>query len=299
MNTPYDNTKALIRIANVEFYCHNCNAARGIWKRIDENREVLQLIQENAPEVLEKYPCIEGWLGEQDIFLVNLRTLLEMPEKPIHMGPNFPRPWPGDVAIQGAYLTSSLLESSIENAAENISVVTPAPKPTASGFLARLTRFFQSGILALALLLPLPAHADILDAPCTKYGVPKALVVAIARQESLGQPWAVNIAGQSYFPASKGDALELIERKGRGKSFDVGIMQVNSQWLRKLKISPAIALEPANNIYIGVWILAHEIQRHGLNWRAVGAYHSPTPDRQRRYARSVSRHYSQIVKEIR
>lgn len=154
-------------------------------------------------------------------------------------------------------------------------------------------------IMLFTLLFPSLAHADILDAPCTKYGVPKALVQAIARQESHFHPWAVNIGGQSYFPASREDALALIARKGRGKSFDVGIMQVNSWWLKKLGISPATAIDPQNNATLGVWILAQEIQRHGLNWKAVASYHTPltrNPERGRRYAASVVRHLKQLSK---
>lgn len=42
----------------------------------------------------------------------------------------------------------------------------------------------------------------------------------------------------------------------------------------------------------GKWILAEEIGRHGLNWKAVGKYHSPDPERGRQYAWLVYRHYA-------
>jgi soluble lytic murein transglycosylase-like protein len=49
-------------------------------------------------------------------------------------------------------------------------------------------------------------------------------------------------------------------------------MQINSMWLGKFKINPAEALEPQFNVILGVGILATEIKRHGLTWRAVAAY---------------------------
>lgn len=147
-------------------------------------------------------------------------------------------------------------------------------------------------LAAVVFLLTLFCHtasADVFDAPCRKYGVPKALAVAIAMHESSGNPWAVNIAGRSYYPASKAEALKLIRAAG-ARSYDVGLMQVNSQWLRRYRIPLEVALEPRQNTVLGVWILARAIREYGLTWKAVGAYHSPTPARQRQYARLVARH---------
>ena len=151
-------------------------------------------------------------------------------------------------------------------------------------------------------LFPLQAWAEtdlrsLLEAPCAKYGVPVSLALAIARHESGERPWAVNIQGKSFSPDSKEAALELLESRGKGKSYDVGYMQVNVQWLRRLKISPSTAIEPVNNVWLGVWILAHSIKEHGLTWKAVGAYHSPTPARQKRYIVAINRQYRKILQE--
>ncbi len=163
----------------------------------------------------------------------------------------------------------------------------------------RIPSFF---LALLFLLLPLQAWAEtdlraLLEAPCAKYGVPVSLALAIARHESGEKPWAVNIAGKSYSPDSKEAALALLESRGKGKSYDVGFMQVNVQWLRRLKISPSTAIEPVNNAWLGVWILAHAIREHGLNWKAVGVYHSPTPARQKRYIVAINRQYRKILQE--
>ena len=147
-------------------------------------------------------------------------------------------------------------------------------------------------LFLVLLLAPTIAHADVFDAPCSRYRVPKPLVLAIAKTESGLDPWCVNVAGKDYRPGSRDGALAIIRQaRARGLSHAIGLMQINSWWLKHLGISPEAALEPRNNATLGVWILAKEIQRHGYNWKAVGAYHSPTPARQKMYAQVVSQKY--------
>lgn len=78
----------------------------GVYKRIDENRELLELIQEKAPEFLKENSWVEGWLQSQDGFLSDLaRTVPEdakLPRfnsQPVDTVTNgsrpYPRPWPG------------------------------------------------------------------------------------------------------------------------------------------------------------------------------------------------------------
>ena len=152
---------------------------------------------------------------------------------------------------------------------------------------------------ALTILLCL--HTPALAA---EPGPPTQLVEAIARQESGLNPLAVNIAGKSYYPATREEAERLIrEALAVGKSFDVGTMQINSWWMERLAIDPLSLLDPDVNEAWGKRILAEEIARHGLNWKAVGKYHSPDLERGRQYAWLVYRHYagqraSNIAKEV-
>ncbi len=88
------------QLKKIEFFLRHSRSERGIWKTIDENRELLQCLQTNAPEALEKCPWIEGWIAGTDIFLINLMMLLGMEKQ---MGPYFPRPWPGALPISDAY----------------------------------------------------------------------------------------------------------------------------------------------------------------------------------------------------
>ena len=47
----------------------------GIYKRIDENRELLELLQAEAPEFLARHFWVSGWIGSTDGFLNDLERL--------------------------------------------------------------------------------------------------------------------------------------------------------------------------------------------------------------------------------
>lgn len=166
--------------------------------------------------------------------------------------------------------------------------------------------------LCLLLLLEAPVYGGVVqerqklldalfDAPCAKYQVPKVLALAIARQESGCHPWILNISGTDVRPRTKEEALRYAAwALQAGHSFDVGVMQVNSYWIRKYGWPLDLVLDPENNVKIGVWILAQEIQRHGLNWKAVAYYHTPlhrNPARGRAYALAVVGHVKNILAE--
>ncbi len=123
------------------------------------------------------------------------------------------------------------------------------------------------------------------------FGIPKLLLGAIAKQESSFNPLVVNIAGRDHHPKNPSEALLLIrEAEARGKSFDVGIMQINRYWLRKYRVRPELLLLPENNIFLGALILHKELQRRGFSWTAVGHYHSHTSWRAADYAGKIRRH---------
>lgn len=150
---------------------------------------------------------------------------------------------------------------------------------------------------ALILLLAVtPARGQALDtlfdAPCERYGVPKQLALAIATKESAMRPWALNIQGRTVQASSREQALEVSRAAmAAGLSFDIGVMQVNSQWLRRYRLPLESVLDQPGNIQVGVWILGQAIKQHGLTWRAVAAYHTPGVDteRGRAYAEDVIR----------
>ncbi len=102
------------------------------------------------------------------------------------------------------------------------------------------------------------------------YGIPVNLLKAIAKTETSFNPYAINI--------------------NKNKSYDMGIMQINSTWLPKLGrigITQADLFDGCKNIQIGAWILASNIKQYGFNRKAIGAYNSPTAKNQEIYARKV------------
>ena len=118
-----------------------------------------------------------------------------------------------------------------------------------------------------ALAVPLESCFNLAE---RHYHIPKKLLKAIAKTETKFNPYAINI--------------------NKNKSYDMGIMQINSSWLSKLSrigINKTDLFDGCKNIQIGAWILASNIKRYGFNAKAVGAYNSPTARNQEIYARKV------------
>lgn len=134
-------------------------------------------------------------------------------------------------------------------------------------------------------------ESDLFAGPCARWGIPPSLAKAIARQESDLHPFVINVAGHDLRADNAAQALDYIRRAEEGgKSYDVGLMQINNQWFPRLGITAEELLDPARNVEIGVQILADEVRRHGMTWLAVGKYHSPNLERGRQYAWRVYRH---------
>jgi hypothetical protein len=147
-------------------------------------------------------------------------------------------------------------------------------------------------IFALALSGgPLSADSGgspLFSEPAFAFELPVPLLRAIAKVESGVKPWTLNIAGRGYWYESKDGALAAARAALRqGLSVDVGMMQINSFWLRKYGISPEAALDPLANVYFGAWILRQELDRLGDMRAAIGSYHSPKPEKAENYARIV------------
>ena len=115
-----------------------------------------------------------------------------------------------------------------------------------------------------------PAHSFCFAEAAAEYNVAPQLLWAISRQESRNDQSAV--------------------RWNTNGTYDYGHMQINSLWASTLgPIRWAALADPCQSTRTGAWILSHCIQKYGYNWKAVGCYHSQTPDKRDKYASSVAR----------
>lgn len=129
---------------------------------------------------------------------------------------------------------------------------------------------FHVGITAAA--QPSPMVDQCLRSASALHGVDLRLLKAVAKVESEFNPNARNS-----------------NKNGTG---DTGLMQINDWWLptlSKFGISKSSLYDPCTSAYVGAWILAKEISKHGLTWRAVGAYNSPNEVNQQIYAEKVNK----------
>lgn len=86
-----------------------------------------------------------------------------------------------------------------------------------------------------------------------KYNINYYLLLSIAKTESNFNPRAINY--------------------NKNNTYDIGIMQINSSWLKTLKLTTRDLLNDAClNIDVGGYILRDCLNRYGNNWRAIDCY---------------------------
>lgn len=94
-------------------------------------------------------------------------------------------------------------------------------------------------------------------------------VHAIIQHESRGSLYALNTQVRSYYPSDRAVASRLLAQALReGRSTDIGLMQVNSQWLRRFGVTGEALFDPCTNIRIGTTILSQNYASTWAKYRA-------------------------------
>lgn len=143
----------------------------------------------------------------------------------------------------------------------------------------KLAVFSALGAAVVALSVPMAAHAYCFEQAEARYWVNRDLLRAIAQQESGMNPRAIN--------------------RNKNGSMDVGLMQINSTWfplLAKYGVDKDWLFDPCYNVMMGAWILAKNIDRYGVTWKAVGAYNAVSPEKQTVYARKIEGQLGRILR---
>ncbi len=75
--------------------------SRGVWKRIDENRELLEFLYQHAPDLFERFGFIRSWIQSNDDFFTELAeavgvdNIFDWEKYGRGVCPRqYPRPWP-------------------------------------------------------------------------------------------------------------------------------------------------------------------------------------------------------------
>lgn len=89
----FDRLFRSAKLREIERLANTRGSTGGLVKRIDENRELLELLQREAPALLQAHPWMEGWIASNDSFFVQLDMIVQA--RPHQRWSDFPRPWPG------------------------------------------------------------------------------------------------------------------------------------------------------------------------------------------------------------
>jgi hypothetical protein len=148
---------------------------------------------------------------------------------------------------------------------------------------------------------PALAGGSICEAEMTRaaeaHDVPLGVLYAVGMTETGRRgklhPYALNIAGRSYFGTGVADAVETFHRERRRgiRLIDLGCMQINHHYHGKEFTSVEAMLDPVQNVEYAAKFLKHLRQREGSWTLAVARYHAGPNNNpaQKRYVCAVIR----------
>jgi type IV secretion system protein VirB1 len=131
-------------------------------------------------------------------------------------------------------------------------------------------------------------------------GVHPTTTQAIIEVESAGNPLAIhdNISKSAFKPSTKKEAVKIASYLiARSHSVDIGLMQINSQHVRKKDLNLEQLFEPCYNIKTGTKILAEFYGLHRRNnplepddiilLKALSSYNTGTPYNGKSYVNKI------------
>ena len=120
----------------------------------------------------------------------------------------------------------------------------------------------------LFVFYPLLVVAFCFDEAAQEHGMNANLLRGIARVESNNNATAIN--------------------HNRNGTTDLGIMQINSSWIRPMGLNEKELLKnPCYNVKTAAKILKQCMDKHGYTWEAIGCYNAFNPHSRAKYSWKV------------
>ncbi|WP_414900362.1 lytic transglycosylase domain-containing protein [Rhizobium cremeum] len=119
-----------------------------------------------------------------------------------------------------------------------------------------------------------------IESAAARYGIPEGILYSVGltetgRKGSLS-PYALNIEGKAYFPASLQEAYNMFAdaRRRGAKLIDIGCMQINYHYHSEEFSSVEEMFDPASNVAYAARFLRNLQDRHETWTMAVARYHA-------------------------
>ena len=111
-------------------------------------------------------------------------------------------------------------------------------------------------------------------------------------------PWTVNMEGKGYWFPTRDEAIAFVDQshKSGARSFDLGCFQLNHRWHGAAFASFRDMFEPQANALYAARFLKDLRDELGDWTKAVGAYHSRTPEHAQRYIALFEKHRARLAR---
>ncbi|GAJ94980.1 transglycosylase SLT domain-containing protein [Agrobacterium sp. SHOUNA12C] len=119
-----------------------------------------------------------------------------------------------------------------------------------------------------------------IQSAAAKYGIPEGILYSVGLTETGRKgslyPYALNIEGKPYFPASQNAALLTFAaaKQNGAKLIDIGCMQINQYFHGENFASVAAMFDPHSNVEYAAKFLRALHDRHETWTMAVARYHA-------------------------